>query len=284
MNRTIVVLVLFFAFTSNIHAQLAPRRRAVVDQSSTNGAVPRIVDDPWEDLRLRLETTSPATPKTTPPPQADHLVPVSQLRIPSKALKEFQRSQKAFQSGDLRTSTEHLEKALQIYPDFLQAHNALGLRFIQRGEYEKALAEHQAALALNPHLAQTHQDLSLVLILLNRAPEAEAEARQAFDLDPQAPASSYVLGRSLLAQRRVTPEAIKMLHDSEKAFPNASLVLAQIYFTKGQTDQVLEELRRYLRAPIDPDNKRKAECWFAQLSQQPSPAGCPTDVPRPAFH
>jgi tetratricopeptide (TPR) repeat protein len=282
MKRMIVVLLLFFAFTSNIHAQMSPRRRAIGDQSPTNAGVPNVaVSDPWEDLRLRLEATSPAT---TPPPHADHLVPVSQLRIPSKAIKEFERSQKAFQSGDLRTSTEHLQKALQIYPDFIQAHNALGLRFIQRGEYQNALAEHESALALDPLSAETHRDLSLALLLLNRCQEAEAEARQALDLDPQAPAPRYVLGRALVAQRRVTPEAIEMLRQSENAFPNASLVLAQIYFTKGQTDQVLAELRHYLRAPADPDNKQKAECWVAQLSQQPSPAGCPTDVTRPSFH
>ena len=280
MKRVIVVLFLLIVFASSIHAQSSPRRRPIGDQGPTGPGV--AVSDPWEDLRLRMEAASPAT--NTPPPHADHLVPVSQLRIPSKAIKEFQRSEKAFQSGDLRTSTEHLQKALQIYPDFIQAHNALGLRLIQFGEYQKALAEHEAALALDPRLAQTHQDISLALLLLNRSQEAEAEAREALDLDPQAPASSYVLGRALVAQRRVNPEAIEMLRRSENAFPNASLVLAQIYFTKGQTDQVLAELRHYLRAPTDPDNKQKAECWAAQLSQQPVPAACPADVTRPSFH
>jgi len=285
MKRMIVVLFLLVAFASNIHAQLTPHRRAVGGQSSANGGIPSVaVSDPWEDLRLRLEATSPRTSSTTPAPPADYLVPVSQLHVPPKAIKEFERSQKAFQSGDLRSSTEHLQKALQIYPDFIQAHNALGLRFIQRGDYEKAVAEHQAALAIDAHFAQTHQDLALALLLLNRSQEAEAEARQAVDLEPNAPASSYMLGRALLAQRRLTPEAIEMLHQSEAAFPNARLVLAQIYFTKGQTDQVLAELRQYLQVPADPDNKRKAECWIAQLSQQPSPAGCPADVTRPSFH
>jgi tetratricopeptide (TPR) repeat protein len=281
MKRTIVGLLLLVPFAANIHAQLAPRRHPIGDARTANSTA---VSDPWEDLRLRLAATFPGTSATTPALHADHLVPVSQLRVPSKAIKEFERSQKAFQSGDLRGSTEHLQKALQIYPDFIQAHNALGLRFIQRGAYEKALAEHQAALAVDAHFAQTHQDLALALLLLNRSQEAEAEARQAVDLDPQAPASSYVLGRALLAQRRVTPEAIEMLRQSENAFPNARLVLAQIYFTKGQTDQVLAELRQYLRAPADPDNKRKAECWVAQLSQQSSPAGCPADITRPSFH
>jgi hypothetical protein len=75
-----------------------------------------------------------------------------------------------------------------------------------------------------------------------------------------------------------------MLRQSENALPNASLVLAQIYFAKGQTDQVIAELLHYLRAPTDPDNKQKAECWIAQLSQQPAPAACPADVTRPSFH
>ena len=280
MKRTIVALFLLAAFAANIHAQLSPRRRPLGDTRTPNNTP---VSDPWEDLRMRLDTAAPPSP-TTAAPRAEYLVPVSQLHVPSKAIKEFERSQKAFQSGDLRSSTEHLQKALQIYPDFIQAHNALGLRFMQRGDYEKAVAEHQAALAIDTHFPQTHQDLALALLLLNRPQEAEAEARQAVDLDPQAPASSYVLGRALLAQRRVTPEAIEMLRQSETAFPNARLVLAQIYFTRGQTDQVLAELRQYLQVPADPDNKQKAECWVAQLSQQHLPAGCPTDVTRPSFH
>jgi tetratricopeptide (TPR) repeat protein len=282
MKRTTAALLLFLAATSTMRAQGSPRRRPVGDQGP-NGGIPSVsVSDPWADLRLRLEATSPVK-STNAPSQADHLVPVSQLRIPSKAIKEFERSQKAFRSGDLQASTEHLQKALQIYPDYIQAHNSLGMRFIQRGEYEKALAEHEAALVLDPRLAQTHTDLALALILLNRSQEAEAEARQAVDLDPQAPGSHYVLGRALIAQRHVTPEAIEMLRQSENAFPNASLVLAQIYFIRGQTDQVIAELRHYLRAPSDPDNKQKAECWVARLSQHPWPAGCPADVTRPAF-
>jgi tetratricopeptide (TPR) repeat protein len=199
-------------------------------------------------------------------------------------MKEFDRSQKAFASGDVRSSAAHLQKALRIYPDFIDAHNALGLRFVQMGEYQKALVEHETALAVDPHVSRTHQDLAIALLFLNRAQEAEAEAREAVDLDPQAPGPRYVLARTLIAQRRVTQETIDMLRQSEDSLPNASLVLAQIYFTAGHTDQVLEELRYYLRAPADPDNKQKAECWVAQLSGQPLPSGCPADVTRPSFH
>jgi len=276
MKSTILVL-LAFLLTSNLHAQ--GRHRSGRPPATVNdGLTPLDPNDPSAALPLRPEVNSAAsaTPAANP-------VPVSQLRIPSKAIKEFERYQKAFHSGDVPTSVEHLQKALQIFPDFIQAHLALGLRFIQLGEYQKALIEHKTALSLDPRSAQTHQDLSLTLLLLNRYQEAEAEARQSLEIDSQSVSAHYVLGRALVGQEHVTPEAMEMLRQSENVFPNASLVLAVIHFQAGQTDQTIAALRSYLRAPVDADNKQKAECWVAQLSQQPSPAGCPAESTRPSF-
>jgi tetratricopeptide (TPR) repeat protein len=216
-------------------------------------------------------------------PRGGNLVSVNQLRIPAKAIKEYERAQKAFQQSDVRASADHLQKALHIYPDFVQAHSALGVRFLQLGDFQKALAECEIARSLDPDNALTHQNLSFTLLLLNRNQEAEAEARQSLDLDSQLVTSRYVLGRAVIAQARATPEAIEMLRSSESAFPDASLVLAQIHFTMGQTDEVIADLRHYLRSPSDADNKQKAECWVAQLSREPTPAGCPAVATRPSF-
>jgi len=278
MKSTILVALTFF-LAANLHAQGA-RRDARPPAPTTVNDGPTIFDvaDPFAALHWHAESNgaTPARPAADP-------VPVSQLRIPSKALKEFERSQKAFHSGDVPTSVEHLQKAVQIFPDFLQAHLALGLRFIQLGEYQKALTEHETAVALDPRSALAHQDLSLTLLFLNRYQEAEAEARQSLDIDFQAVAARYVLGRSLIARGRVTPEAMDMLRQSENVFPNASLVLALLHFQAGRTDQTIAELRNYLRAPADRENKQKAECWVAQLSQQPSPSGCPAESTQPSF-
>jgi tetratricopeptide (TPR) repeat protein len=276
MKSTILVLLAFF-LASNLHAQ--GRRRSGSPPAALNGQV-TILDptDPFAAIRSHAESNA-----ATPAPPAANPVPVSQLRIPSKAIKEFERYEKAFHSGDVPTSMEHLQKALQIFPDFIQAHLALGLRFIQLGEYQKALTEQQAALALDLRSAQTHQNLAFTLILLNRYQEAEAEARQSLDLDSQLVASRYILGRALIAQGRITPEAMETLRMSESAFPDASLVLAVVHFRAGQTEKTIAELRNYLRVPSDRDNKQKAECWVAQLSQQPLPSGCPAGATQPSF-
>jgi tetratricopeptide (TPR) repeat protein len=89
--------------------------------------------------------------------------------IPPKATRELQRSQTALHSGDIRSSAQHLEKALQIYPHYLEAHNNLGSRYIELHEYEKAAAEFQKAIDLDPRIMQPFNNLSVALFLLAAA-------------------------------------------------------------------------------------------------------------------
>jgi len=262
---------LFFA--SSLHAQVSPRRQVWQQTGPDNAAF----DGTNPFARMRVSTVDPAA---APP---GGVIPASQLRIPGKALKEYERSLKAYGSGDLSSSTEHLQKALEIYPQFLRAHNDLGLRYVQMRQFDKALAEHRSAVAIGPADSDAHADLALDLLLLNRYSEAESEARQSLNLAPSKSGPRYVLGRALIAQRQATPEAMRMLKESEDAFPNASLVLAQIHSTLGNADETINELRHYLRAPADRENQHKAECWLARLSGQSVDPSC-SDVPgRPSF-
>lgn len=269
--RLLVLLASVF-FVSSLHAQVS--RRQTWQQPTDKAVFDRV--DPF----ATIHAAAAVNPNPAP---SGGIIPASQLLIPGKALKEYDHSLKAYKSGDLLSSTAHLQKALEIYPQFLRARNALGLRYMQMREYEKALAEHQFAIALSPTDSDAHANLSLDLLLLNRNSEAEREARQSLNLAPQATGPRYVLGRALIAQHQFTPEALRMLKESESAFPNASLVLAQIRFTLGNADETIHELRQYLRAPTDRENRHKAECWLARLTGQPEDAGC-SDVPgRPSF-
>jgi tetratricopeptide (TPR) repeat protein len=274
--KSIVSIAVLLLVSPTLHAQ--PRRVPAPVPSAPSQA------SPFDSPVFLDSTPSNVESRRVPAaqPRGD-LVSVSRLRIPAKAIKEYERAQKAFQQNDVQASADHLQKALHIYPDFVQAHNALGVRFIQLGDFQRALAEYELAESLDPGNAQTHQNLSFALLLLNRNQEAEAEARQSLDLDSQLVTSRYVLGRAVIAQAHATPEAIEMLRSSESAFPDASLVLAQIHFAMGQTDETIVDLRHYLRAPLNADNKQKAECWVAQLSREATPAGCPAVATRPSF-
>jgi tetratricopeptide (TPR) repeat protein len=213
--------------------------------------------------------------RSTPPPVTALAEPISvgQLRVPSKASKEYQRALKAFQSGDCRNSIEHSEKAVQIYPDFLQAHDILGICKTRAGKYEQAVAEFDKAISINPNMAQGYHNLSVALYHAQRYQDAEFAARHALQLDSHRISSQYVLGRSLLAQHKYTPEAVDALRQSSATFSNARLFLALILFRQGDVNQVVAELRDYLKAP-DADQKPKASCWLAELTKAPVPANC----------
>lgn len=272
------VKVIFAGFLLIALAPSLPaQRRAMRDPNSLEDVPTSILDVP-DPFRF---PAPPALTMRMPLPAKP--VSVNELLIPPKAAKEMERSQKAFQSGDVRTSAEHLEKAVQIYPNFLLAHNLLGTRYVRLGEYEKALSEYQKAERLDPQLAQTHENLTVALLFLNRFPEAESAARRALELDPDLVSARYSLARALLGERHVTQEAIDQLRQSESQFPNASLILAQIHFRQNDTAGTITELHRYLQAPPDADNKRKAECWLAQLTHATAEPSCPASITIPSF-
>ena len=193
-------------------------------------------------------------------------VSTRELLIPPKAMKELQRSRTALQSGDVRSSAQHLEKVLQIYPYYLEAHNNLGSRYIELHEYEKAAAEFQKAIDLDSRIMQPVSNLSVALFLLQRYSDAETAARRALELDPHNSTAQYMLGCVLATEKRNPSEAMVLLRRTEVEFPDARLLLAQILVRQGRFDEAKDELHSYLKVP-GVEKKQRVECWLARLDQ-----------------
>src|ERR1700730_12183012 len=77
---------------------------------------------------------SQAAPAPRVRPQAE-TISVHDLVVPAAAIKEFQRSEKSVHSGNFQSAAEHLRKALDIDPTFVEAHNNLGASYIQLNQY-----------------------------------------------------------------------------------------------------------------------------------------------------
>jgi tetratricopeptide (TPR) repeat protein len=237
---------LLLVLTSTLCAQIEPPPRPVV---------PQLAVDP-----SRL-------------PKPGDTISTRELLIPPKAMKELQRSQTALHSGDIRSSAEHLEKALQIYPHYLEAHNNLGSRYFELHEYEKAAAEFQKAIDIDPRIVQPFGNLSVALFLLQRYRDAEAAARRALDLDPRNSIAQYMLGCVLATEKRNPSEASELLRQTEVQFPDARLLLAQIMLRQGVVNEAKNELRNYLKVP-GAEKKQAVECWLARLEQTSAVAAC----------
>ena len=58
----------------------------------------------------------------------------------------------------------HYQKALQINPDYAEAHNNLGNALLQKGRVDEAIAQYQKALQIKPDYAEAHDNLGNALL------------------------------------------------------------------------------------------------------------------------
>jgi thioredoxin-like negative regulator of GroEL len=220
-------------------------------------------------------------PDQNPGARVEATIAARQLLVPARATKELGRSEKAFFSGDTRSSIEHLEKAIRIYPDYAEAHNNLGARFIASDQYDKAVTECEKAIALDPNAVKPHQNLGVALALLHRYREAEGSARRAMQLDPNSVHIRYLLGRLLSAQEINTSETVELLHQAATEIPNARILLVQVLLKRGEVDQAVAELREYLKSP-NASNKQQVGCWLAHLTRVSGEPHCARGADPPA--
>ena len=218
------------------------------------------LEDPEIFINTGPVQKAPGTP-------AGETVSVNELKLPEKALKELQRSDKALRAGNMRESAEHLEKALAIYPNLPYAHNQLGLRDAALKDYDKALDEFSKALTLKPDYRLALEDTATVLSLQHRYDEAELAARHALQIEPGAPLSQYILGTTLVQQGKYSDEATELLEKVKTNYPRASLFLAAAAANRQENTSAEEELWEYLQSP-ESTYRQLAQTWLVILEKR----------------
>ena len=73
----------------------------------------------------------------------------------------------------------HYQRALELKPDYAEAHNNWGAALATRGRIDEAIGHYQQALQINPGYAQAHYNLGLALAARGRTDEAAAHYRTA---------------------------------------------------------------------------------------------------------
>ncbi len=90
------------------------------------------------------------------------------------------------------------ETALQLDPAYVDAHNNLGNALLAKGRVNDAIAEYQSALKWKPDIAIGHVNLGNAFARSGRLNEASTEYREALRLDPAIAEAHYNLGKILL--------------------------------------------------------------------------------------
>lgn len=165
----------------------------------------------------------------TPAPGA---ATVSAVRLqhnpPGKARKEFAQAAKASRKEDRAAAIEHLKKAIELDPKYMEAHYNLGVQYLNTRRFELARSEFQAAVTLDPGAPSPWVNLSSTLLLMGRSADAEVAIRKALRLDGNNVLAHYLLSISLLTQGKQTAEAVDNLKRVSDTYPHAQKILDEI--------------------------------------------------------
>ena len=86
--------------------------------------------------------------------------------------------------GRIDEAIAHYQKALEIRPDYAEAHNNLGIALAGRGRIDEAIAHFQKALEIKPDYAEAHNNLGIALAGRGRIDEAIAHFQKALEIKP----------------------------------------------------------------------------------------------------
>lgn len=181
-------------------------------------------------------------------------VSVRELSIPRRASDAYKKGIDHLAKHDPAGSLVHLQRAASEFPDFYEAHYAIGLAQLNLGRQEEAQQAFQRSIdASGGHYAKPHFGLSLVLCNQQKFAEAEPIIRRALELAPSFVPGQFTLAWTLFGLNRVD-EAEKNAHEvllRDPRFALAHLLLALIYNRRGDSSAVLSEVDAYLRLTPD---------------------------------
>ncbi len=159
-------------------------------------------------------------------------------------------------SGRLDKAIARYRKALEIRPDFAEAHYDLGLIFARLDRLDEAITEYRNALEIKPDYAEAHNNLGSILARLGRSDEAITEYRKALEINPHWAEVQNNLGAALKRIGRYD-EAILHLRKTVELEPdnadfhyNFGIVL----YDQGQLDEASAHFQKALE--IKPDHAR----------------------------
>ncbi len=228
------------------------------------------------DFRLREESDnrSPGTGASAQPAEPN---------IPGKAREEFDKGAAAIALGkkeNLEEGVIHLEKAVALYPQYLQAQLMLGTTYMDLQQFDKAEPALKKAVEINPKAANALFALGEIYLRQKKDDDAEKVLLQGLQIEDRSFQGHLILARvyvdmaaKIKDETQNRPLRVKAFDQVNEALKYNS-DLAQAHFIKGnlllsvgRDQDAQHEYEEYLR--LDPKGPfaDKAKGWIEKIKK-----------------
>jgi tetratricopeptide (TPR) repeat protein len=195
-------------------------------------------------------------------------ISAKQLAIPDKALREYEQAQKSLSRHEIETAIRHLERAVEIAPQFSAAWNNLGTIAYQTRRFPKAEEYFRESLEQDPDAYEPLVNLGGVLINLNQLDEAWKYNVHAVLTRPNDPLANAQLGQTYfgLNKTELAEKYLVIARNLDPAhFSHPQLFLAEIRLRRGDKRGAADELEDFLKRHPDWPTAEKVREGIAGL-------------------
>jgi tetratricopeptide (TPR) repeat protein len=204
------------------------------------------------NVTIRLRAVEEKKPNSKP-----GVVSAANAGVPKAAMDHYEKASKLDHEKDYQGAIKELKQAVSEYPQFVSAHNQLGVLYLRLNEADHADEAFKAALKINPEAYEPLLNRGISLYRLAKFKDAEKMFRDTLKVKADSAVSYYYLGRTLnkLGRNEDAEKAfLTCLKMSPADFNEAHRLLAAIYLDRGALPRVVEELEAYLKVvPTAPD-------------------------------
>jgi tetratricopeptide (TPR) repeat protein len=188
--------------------------------------------------------------------------------VPAPAKKEYDKALKLIRKGKVEQAIEHLERAINIFPDYHAARNDLGVQYMRLARTREAVEQFEAAIAVAPRAYNPRFNLGLVLVESKRYAEGLAELKQAIAIDNTRPAAYLYVGIALLETDDLVEaydELRKALMLSNGEYPVAYYYMGIAKMRRGEREEAVRDLKAYLEHSPSGEMTAQARELLAKL-------------------
>lgn len=196
------------------------------------------------DVRLR---------RSTPPDYSgmhgSAFVSASDLAVPGRARKEFDKANQLITRQEFQDAIHKLEKAIRIYPQYAIAYNNLAVIYSKLGDRKRETEALQKAISIKPDFALAYVNLGRMNLRGNDTPAAETAFTKAADLSPSDPITLILLSYSEFLDQHFDAaiETSHKAHELQQPHSVAHRVAARAFEQQKQGAKAIAELEAFLR-------------------------------------
>lgn len=178
--------------------------------------------------------------------------------VPRAARREYDQAIDQLEKDDATRALKHLERAVQLFPDYVEALNELAVLQMKAGELAAAEQNLRHALSIDAAAVLPLLNLGLVLMRQEKYADAIEPLEKATQLAPANARAYMLLGSAQMAAGRAEPAELSLQRAYElggKNMARANLELARLYARRSLYDRAVASLSKYLDdVPDDPNS------------------------------